>query len=79
MMEEEGFMAYTTRGQSRRYDTAFWELSGRPSLLQSPCAGHMTTKTNKPFGQEVQKVQVLLALLEVPEKYKQTIIQGSHR
>lgn len=34
----------------------------------------MKTKTDKPFGQEVQLVQVLLALLEVPEKHKHTII-----
>lgn len=45
-------------------------------ISESVCRTH-EDKTDKPFGQEVQKVQVLLALLEVPEKYKQTIIQGS--
>lgn len=35
---------------------------------------HMNTKTHKPFGQGIQMVQVLLLLLVVPDRYKDTII-----
>lgn len=81
MIEEEGFMDYSAAHHQGAIET-FWQhflgaLWLSISVTESVCRIH-EDKTDKPFGQEVQKVQVLLALLEVPEKYKQTIIQGSH-